>query len=451
MKLSTKLILGSALALAFALPISVSAKDVTPTNSNSFIAGEYAGARWTVQTTETVSKIGLYLSRDSANATGTLRFSIGRGGTSPLDALVIQTVDIDITTLPVSASAHNQAPTYFNFPTRTFAEDEVWYFWAAVYGVDYSLGELNLGRTFTDSEIDLFYPSSYQATNELGVIMNPIGTGTIEFNGLEDGQTYADFDAWSVNLNGTVATGYYVKVFYAPAGDESNLNIDSATWQIPYATQGFQIPKSRILWDATNAEGNVWGAQAILYNTDDEIVGQTETIIFQIDEALPFTYTPTSTSPYAPIGSVGAFDFDCAPYATSSWSDTLVDGLGCIMKKTAFTVSQFLFVPGQSSTGFIGTAYENFKGTFPFSIFFSINKTVQNAVTGFSSSSPSTLALTVAFPNSATSSVTILNSTTLADHGFSATVLNWWYNLILMGAILALAYGIFKIIYHPHS
>jgi len=99
---------------------------------------------------------------------------------------------------------------------------------------------------------------------------------------------------------------------------------------------------------------------------------------------------------------------------------------------------------------YVQSAVDEFQGVFPFSVFFGIENIVASSTTSYSTSS---LTLTYTFPNAnlsnSTGTISILTPTTLQDR-FGATAVNWWYNIILMLATVLLAWGIFKVIYHPH-
>jgi len=108
---------------------------------------------------------------------------------------------------------------------------------------------------------------------------------------------------------------------------------------------------------------------------------------------------------------------------------------------------QGLFVPSDTSLGFISSSFQDFKEVFPFKLFFGLRDIVDTSIADFNGSG-SSLAFVAVFPGYASSSIPLLNPTTLSTHGFGATMLNWWYNIILMGAMVMLAGGVWKLITH---
>lgn len=154
------------------------------------------------------------------------------------------------------------------------------------------------------------------------------------------------------------------------------------------------------------------------------------------DDITDSYYTPTSTADFADL--------------TSQTCDYL--DVGCALTKGLANVVGILFKPSELSLNWISASFEKAKTVFPFSIFFSTIDSVQNAVTNFDDSE-STLNLEYTFPNgnlsNSTGSITILNINTCSDR-FGTTWCNWWYNIILMLSSVLLAWGMFKVIYHPH-
>lgn len=326
-------------------------------------------------------------------------------------------------------------------------------------------GYLNGGTVqagwYFDGLVDDISFADYQMTEEEVLALfeaepDP-GDALIEFSAPTDTGTFADFQFWEVDLTGTIEDGSVINIEYAPVGESDEHWVDSAIWHTGNPLEGFRISKSRRLWDPAYPLQDIdWGAEALLYSPGggsshfDGLIDTSGIIIFTINERQSYTVTASSTTDYAVAADAAALiGVDCTPYATSTWTDTIVDGLGCIMRKTAYSVGQFLFVPSKSTTEFFSNAYQDFKGTFPFSIFFQTIDTVDTIAGNYSSSTAATLALTVKFPYQTTSTIDILTPSTLADHGFTQVMLNWWYNLVLMGCILCLVYGLFNVIYHP--
>lgn len=153
--------------------------------------------------------------------------------------------------------------------------------------------------------------------------------------------------------------------------------------------------------------------------------------------------TATSTSQVLQTGAFSnCFSAETSASSTTGFWGRIAGDFGCV-----------LFKPADASLNYISESFTNLQSVFPFSIFFGTANIVEEAIATYDDSGQ-TLVLGTTFPNAdltndTSNTITILNPTMVEDR-FGSTVTNWWYNIILMLATVLLAWGIFKVIYHPH-
>jgi len=132
---------------------------------------------------------------------------------------------------------------------------------------------------------------------------------------------------------------------------------------------------------------------------------------------------------------------DCEVATSTSFWSNIAGSFGCV-----------LFNPSDASMNYVGSAIDEFEQTFPFVVFFGTKDIVEEAISTYDDTGNT---LTLSFPmingdlSSSTETITVMSPTMLQDR-IGETYTNWWYNIILMLATVLLAWGIFKVIYHPH-
>jgi len=168
------------------------------------------------------------------------------------------------------------------------------------------------------------------------------------------------------------------------------------------------------------------------------------------------------TMPISFFSSLGDVFVPVIPGTTATTVDcseiddgTFLNGekLGCEIRKALGWFIDILVVPSQESQDYVSSSFADFQDVIPFNFFFGTIDLIQDAVADYDDSGL-TLTLGTSFPNAdltndTSNTITILNPSTLEDR-FGSTVTNWWFNIILMLATVLLAWGIFKVIYHPH-
>jgi len=285
----------------------------------------------------------------------------------------------------------------------------------------------------TDGLVLKVYQNSSSATASSTMTLSPfVGQSDARYSNLGDIPTSSAGERVNFPFPGCVRLtgGYWYAFVLERTGAQSDTlmytTAFSATSEYSNAVSLFLLPANAGTsgYDS-NGWGNSTGSGAIPFPREYSV-----TFNGQYDFDITAALTATSTA----IRFQTGFFASCTN-ATSSQS--LLSQVGCV-----------LFNPSAATLGYLSDSYEEMQTVFPFSLFFGLNDIVTATIAAYDDSGL-TLDWTVVLGGT-TSTIELLSPTTLTDHGFSATVLEWWYNLVLMGCTVLLAYGIYKVIYHPH-
>lgn len=195
----------------------------------------------------------------------------------------------------------------------------------------------------------------------------------------------------------------------------------------------------------TVATGTIQANMAF-YNFSSQLVA-TSTITFSVlSETIlengsglgPELLLPDPESPTSP------FFVDCSAYDISLFSSSTLEGVGCVLKKTALGVVSILFVPSMSLT-FFQESIEDFKLVFPFSIFFEIQETISDASSGSLSSASSTL--TWNYPIGGQTIPITFSSSSLSSV-IGTDLKNLYFTIARMFLWLGLIAGLWGFVYH---
>lgn len=240
----------------------------------------------------------------------------------------------------------------------------------------------------------------------------------------------ADFDNWVGRVTSSSISGTFF-VRYSQS---------TSTWQysdpVVYAsstgTASFNVPKRRSLWDYNATSTMVWYAQVAIQNADGTSYGA----------IVQFNVTGPDDSDNAPPNSF-TFEGPNCDSSTTAASSTLQE-IGCELRAAGFALMKFFVVPGQSSTAFLISSYEDFQEVFPFSIFFSLTDLAYEETSSTSTAG----SVTIPWPSEIGGGSVVVFGTstalkTITSNAFASTL----FNAILLIAVFAFGYAIFKIIF----
>lgn len=428
------------------------------------------GTKYVPSTNQVVCGVGVALGNDNSDGlvwTAKLR----SGGTNPVNGTLIDTIVLAVGDYPTGSSPAI-TDSYFNSCHNLTAGQT--YFFSYTNKGNNTPWKMGKRLSGTHSQQDSTWTatntgtwSQFSGDQELALRIigfngnldsggNPAITGTAQLVYPTDGSSIADFDFWNVELHavndGWVRVQYSQDLRPASWSDEAFVSGDNSSTTI-------NIRKTTdVFWSDILRTGGSFTATPQLYDRDENLVYTGASINFSIVSGFVHTTEfSTSTFGYSSSSTAGGLvsGINCADLGADSgfW-----DGLACQIKKSFYAIGEFMFKPSDTSMSFISEQYSSFKTVFPFNLYFSLVGGVRTSVSSSTfGTTASTLSLGVAFPivgstvtpvsaTTVSSSIPVFTSTQLADRGFSTTVLNWWFNLVIMLCWVGAAYGIFKVL-----
>lgn len=323
---------------------------------------------------------------------------------------------------------------------------------------------------------------------------NYIITGTLPAMGFinpTDGSAVQDFNNWSITVGATATSGDLYIVSYslqsststscgvkckdsagttypqfADNGDGSfTLTNGYRGGEVPAAWSGvgngLQVPKFQTL-----IVGNFYYAIITHFNSSGVFIDQSGLIGFTITSgnynvfANPDDYFSIASSTLSSLA--GTLNTDCSNASSSIvsifYSSGTLQAVSCVFQRSANYALSLFILPHEWSKNILQTQYEDFKGVFPFSIFFSLTDKFNAAVLNSSSSPATAVTYTWETPRqigvngsiitaSSSDSITFSNSTTLSDLlGRDVQILI--FNAILLIAIAIMMYLTYRIFFH---
>jgi len=306
-----------------------------------------------------------------------------------------------------------------------------------------------------------------------------------------DGSAVTDFNNWSVSVGGSASNGDLFTVAYSfQSTTSTSCGVkckDSAGTTYPQfadnlsgsftLTNGYRGGEVPAAWNGvgnavlvpklqTLTVGNFYYAIVTRFNSAGVFQEQSSLISFAVTDggynvfANPDSYFAISSSTLASLQA--SLDTDCSNASSSIVSIFNASGtlqaVSCVFQRSANYALNLFILPHAWSKNVLSQQYEDFKGVFPFSIFFGLTDKFNAAVQDASSSPAQTLTYTWETPQltsvngsttvaSSTDSITFSNSTTLSDL-LGRDVVILIFNAILLIAICVMMYLVYRIFFH---
>lgn len=232
-----------------------------------------------------------------------------------------------------------------------------------------------------------------------------------------------------------VLYGEYVPV-YGTAGSQFWYTNGAVYALPPGATTTHYIPKEFIVENYGYAQAilyygnlnNILGTSSIVHWTvegDDAIFTNFESGYFE-----PPDEEDEQIAGFLPCNDTSSiFYVDCTAYDDGTIFDSsTIAALGCAMQKSAMCIAEGLFKPSSESVNGLVGEMDVLKSSFPFTYFYGVNTSTQEAILGLDGSSDVDLVL---YNVDGTSTIKILSSSTL-EQATSSAFKNWWFNFVLM-------------------
>lgn len=177
-----------------------------------------------------------------------------------------------------------------------------------------------------------------------------------------------------------------------------------------------------------------WYAQARYYASPGEYTeSEIQTFTFAPNGEIPEFDNSTSTGAlpggYGTGSNLGLFlnststlisPVDCTGYTIGLFSSTTLDGIGCVVKKTASEILNWLFVPDPAAWVSLSESMQKFREIEPFNTIYSVRSTLAgNLVT----STPATLSMTLPIPNHQNTEIVLLSSQPPFGTGATSTAM----------------------------
>lgn len=255
-----------------------------------------------------------------------------------------------------------------------------------------------------------------------------------------------DFSHWRYSYTNATTSPVRVKIEYG----SSTTFTDYDVWNF-FAGNVSNRPfgKTHVL------QGSNLTAQAFLLDQQGNELAESQIYNFSITG----TYTnDTSGNTYGsstPIGfststdNIASFFYiDCSAYAgVGLFSSGTIDAWGCAIKKTSFSILQFILVPHDLVTGFVLNSFQGWKEVFPFKFFFELKETLEAQIELNNIGMGQTLDLYLRNPDNTTSTPYFtLTDDTLKDY-LGTNARDLWYNAVMMFASFSVMIAIVIIIF----
>jgi hypothetical protein len=266
-----------------------------------------------------------------------------------------------------------------------------------------------------------------------------------------------DFNNWVIGWNGfDPAQTYYITIDGRPS---STVSIPSQNFQDVLATQG-EASSTAVFHKSHNLDqqgqyvegwnGTTWYLYLRLFSdyTMTTQIGDTKAIVVDT-----YRHNNVSTSSLAALAAPNDYDVsstlaalqghvkDCTQYAGGFFSSSTLQALGCYVEQTAMNIINFLFVPDELATNFVGDSLTELKTKFPFNIVFNLASSTEAILQQSSSSISSSYETKVTI---AGHQVTLVSSSTLDSMG--STNKNFFFTIISNLAYLGAGFIIFKMV-----
>jgi hypothetical protein len=247
----------------------------------------------------------------------------------------------------------------------------------------------------------------------------------ISFAFPQNGTTTYDFANWTAqiwNATGTPNSRWVVVDYSMTSSSVGSDKVNSKQTSASNAGT-FQVSLPKTVRLATSTAGDpVWYARASLVEGTQTIA--TSSLISFTVRYLDGLLIPGSgdIAPTDPA-IIQRLAEDCSAFSGGLFSSSSLAALSCYAKDWAHYVFVELWFYPQMSTGFLTDSWEEFQDTFPFSVFFTVQDSLESAATTTAGS----YELSFAFGGGA-ATVNLLNSSTL-ENAVGSTTKNLIFNI----------------------
>lgn len=276
-----------------------------------------------------------------------------------------------------------------------------------------------------------------------GIVIRGLPDLSVDFAYPIDSSSIAgDFSHWQIDLVvGSDPISAHAGVLYGPVGTEYFDVQSGGSSYAAFATTTIYIPKTNQLVGSNRA-------RIFLYDASDNVIASSSQIQFSITGSYTNNTGPfqPASNPFAPEdfttstdSAASLFFVDCSAYdGIGLFASGTIPAIVCAVKKTSFAVLQFFFVPHEISKDFVLNSIQQWKTTFPFSLFFAINTIQQESIV----EGRSTSTLSIAFPSMPFGEERTINfSDSWLSDQIGASNVNTLWNILLMFWIVLLIFA----------